>query len=716
MRRNGYDSYHGRSRVRTFLKVLIVLLLVVLAVAVGALLWLEPYIDYSANGIKINLPFFQQKEPAPATGAPVVVTTPEPTPTPEPEEDFRGILLPNSALYDGTAAQQVEAAGATAALFDMKADDGSLGYISGLALAIQAEASAADPALNAAIQLLNGGEVYTVARVSCFRDNLVPRSDMSLAIHTNAGNWRDSGDTRWLSPANESARQYVVGVCRELAEKSELTQVLRAGADTQLQYLVFLCHRSAEEACQEVLKEYGFSRAALRGWTGTAAENDKRLEAGQAEAARTLEEAIAAVAGFAPRRAALELCLDRAVQEIAREEAKSRLLDSGTAFYLDGWVPVPEEEKLLRKLGEFTCCWETSDPAPEDYPVVPVKLKSNAITEPLTTITEMYSLPAYDGVDPNGLMAPFYIFFFGFMFADLGYGLLLAGACLFIQHKVRPKGGFGQLIRLMTMCGVSSAVIGLLTGGFFSDFLVQFTGMLGLPQPAVPFLSVPEGSGLPAPLLNVMEDPMTVLVFALAVGFVQIVVGMAVKFWMLCRDGQVWDAVWDVGTWWVIFAGIGLFALNLTGVSSVGSVAGIPVVLVLGCLMLLAQGRSAKGFGKVTAVIGAVYNGVTGYFGDILSYSRLMVMMLAGSVIGQVFNILGAMPGGGLPPAVGIPIFFVIFIVGHAFNIGLNVIGTYVHTSRLQYLEFFKQFYKEGGRPWRPLNIATKFVDIKEEQ
>ncbi|UQT49148.1 putative glycoside hydrolase [Flavonifractor plautii] len=99
----------------------------------------------------------------------------------------------------------------------MKADDGSLGYISGLALAIQAEASAADPALNAAIQLLNGGEVYTVARVSCFRDNLVPRSDMSLAIHTNAGNWRDSGDTRWLSPANESARQYVVGVCRELA-------------------------------------------------------------------------------------------------------------------------------------------------------------------------------------------------------------------------------------------------------------------------------------------------------------------------------------------------------------------------------------------------------------------------------------------------------------------------------------------------------------------
>lgn len=496
-----------------------------------------------------------------------------------------------------------------------------------------------------------------------------------------------------------------------LGAVTDLYELMRAGADNELKYLVFLCHRSAEEGCQEVLKEFGFSRSALRGWTGTAAENDRQLDQKLAEAAKELEATIAQVGEYAAKKAALEQCLDRADQEIAREEARCRLLDSSTAFFLEGWVPVPDEKKLLEQLGKYDCCWETQDPEPEDYPVVPVKLKNNKFTEPLTTITEMYSLPAYDGVDPNGLMAPFYIFFFGFMFADLGYGLILAGACAFINWKVRPKGGFGQLIRLMIMCGISSAVIGFFTGGFFSDFLYQFTNMLGLPQPVIPFLSVPDGvTGVPGPLLNVMGDPMTVLVFALAVGFVQIIVGMIVKFWMLCRDGQVVDAILDIGTWWVIFIGIGLFA------AGIGNVAGYPVVLIIGCLMLLGQGRSAKGFGKVTAIIGAVYNGVTGYFGDILSYSRLMVMMLAGSVIGQVFNILGAMPGGGLPPAIGIPIFFVIFIIGHAFNIGLNVIGTYVHTSRLQYLEFFKQFYKEGGRPWRPLNIATKYVDIKEEQ
>lgn len=496
-----------------------------------------------------------------------------------------------------------------------------------------------------------------------------------------------------------------------LGAATDLYELIRAGADNELNYLVLLCHRSGAEACQEVLKEYGFSRSSLRGWTGTAAENDRRLDDQLAAAGRELETTIAQVGEYAPRKGALEQCLDRTAQEIAREEARCRLLDSSAAFFLEGWVPVPDEEKMAEALSRYDCCWETRDPDPEDYPVVPVKLKNNRFTEPLTTITEMYSLPAYNGVDPNGLMMPFYVFFFGFMFADLGYGLILAGICAFINHRVRPKGGFGQLIRLMIMCGLSSAVIGFFTGGFFSDFLIQFTGMLGLPQPVIPFLSVPDGvTGVPGPLLNVMGDPMTVLVFSLAVGLVQILVGMAVKFWMLCRDGKVVDAILDVGTWWVIFAGIALFALGI------GNVAGFPVVLIIGCLMLLGQGRSAKGFGRVTAVIGAVYNGVTGYFGDVLSYSRLMVMMLAGSVIGQVFNILGAMPGGGLPPVIGIPIFFVIFIVGHAFNIGLNVIGTYVHTSRLQYLEFFKQFYQEGGRPWRPLNIATTYVDIKEEQ
>ena len=486
-----------------------------------------------------------------------------------------------------------------------------------------------------------------------------------------------------------------------LGEATDLFELIPAGQTGDLWHVVLVCHASALSACEEALRPLGFSRASLQGWKGTARENDARLAGELAELESRRRELTERMAGYGPRLAALAQCVDRAEHEIAREEARCRLLDSDAAFFLEGWAPAEAMGKLEQELSRFVCAWESQDPAPEEYPDVPVKLKSNLFTEPMTTITEMYALPAYDGVDPNPLMLPFYVFFFGFMFADLAYGTILALACIVIQVRTKPKGGFGQLVRLMIMCGIASAVIGFFTGGFFSDFLARFTGVLGLPTPQIPFLTV-------HPLLDVMNDPMTALIFSLAVGFVQIMVGMIVKFWMLCREGQVWDAVWDIGTWWVIFLGIALLALNMTGVSQVGSVGGYPVVLILGCLMLLAQGRNGKGFGRVTAIVGAVYNGVTGYFGDVLSYSRLMVMMLAGSVIGQVFNILGAMPGN-------VVFFFIVFLIGHAFNMAINVIGTYVHTSRLQYLEFFKQFYKEGGRPWRPLCLNPQYVDIKEE-
>ena len=219
----GYGSYHGKNRFGTFLKVLIVVLLLLLAAALAAFFLLEPYIYYSADGVQVKLPSFFQKEETPPVQptAPLVVETaqPTPSPTPVPAEDFRGILLDGSALYDGTAAQQLAQAGAEAPIFDLKGDDGSLGYISQLELAGQAGVSVSDnPAINSAIRLFCEENPQAVARISCFRDNTMPRSDMSLSIPSSAGNWRDTQGYRWLSPASAEARAYVVGVCRELAE------------------------------------------------------------------------------------------------------------------------------------------------------------------------------------------------------------------------------------------------------------------------------------------------------------------------------------------------------------------------------------------------------------------------------------------------------------------------------------------------------------------
>lgn len=477
----------------------------------------------------------------------------------------------------------------------------------------------------------------------------------------------------------------------ELSAATKLAELIPAGKDKELQYLLFICHKSAEDDATEVLKRYGFSQAALRGWTGTAAENTRRMEAEIVSIDKQLEEAKKKVASFSEKRDDLKLCLDRLSQEVDREEAKSRLLATKATFFMEGWVMAPELPAVEKLLSRYTAAWETADPAPEEYSDVPVKLKSNALTRPMNMVTEMYSLPAYDGVDPNPLMLPFFVFFFGIMFADLGYGIILTVFSLIVRKKAKPKGTMGYLFGLMTMVGISTAVIGFFTGGFFSDAITTTAGLLGMQPPDLSFLT--------KPVISVLDDPLGVLVICLIIGCVQLLFGMGVKAYMLIRDGHPLDALFDVGSWWVVFAGVALGVLK-----------GSWVVTWIGVAMLvLTQGRSSPSIpGKIIGGLASLYN-VTGYFGDVLSYSRLMVMMLAGSVIGSIFNLLGAMPGN-------IVVFAVVFLVGHTFNMGLNIIGTFVHDARLQYLEYFGKFYKEGGRPFRPLAINTKFVDIIKEE
>ncbi|NCB62403.1 MAG: hypothetical protein EOM52_02135 [Clostridia bacterium] len=220
--RYGYGSYHGQSRTSSVLKGIAIFLAALLVLVVLAVLFLGQYVVYSADGARLELPFFQGSKPAPTQTVPaveptptLVIVTPEPTPPPQ----LHVAALPRAALADGTAMSQMEAAGANAVWFDMKADDGTLGYVSSLDLAVKAKTSAADPALNEAIKTLNTTEgLYTVARVSCFKDDLLSNADYTLNILTNSGyRWTDPQKLHWSSPASDAVRTYITGVCRELA-------------------------------------------------------------------------------------------------------------------------------------------------------------------------------------------------------------------------------------------------------------------------------------------------------------------------------------------------------------------------------------------------------------------------------------------------------------------------------------------------------------------
>lgn len=459
----------------------------------------------------------------------------------------------------------------------------------------------------------------------------------------------------------------------------------QASSDRSLRYLLVMCHGSVKERALSALRDLGFSTVSFRGMTGTAKENDKALAENLAALEKERQEIEQRIAGLGGKREALLEASDRAAIALRREEAKSRLVGTDKVFLLEGWLPADHCAALEKALEPFTCAIEMREPTEDEYPQVPVQLKNNKLTRPLNMVTEMYSLPAYGTLDPNPLMAPFFILFYGIMMADMGYGLLMMIASVIISKKYRPKGTSGELFSLLGLCGISTFIMGALTGGFFGDFLTQLVAIV---SPGTVF-------ALPK-LFDPLDDLTMILIGSMALGMVQIVTGMAISLIEKCKRKKFLDAFFEEITWWIVFIGIALLALGKGA-----------AVLYVGCaLVLLGPIVQGKGWGKLTGVFGSLYNHVTGYFGDILSYTRLMALMLAGSVIAQVFNMLAAMPGNVIA-------FIIISMLGNAMNFGLNLLGCYVHDLRLQCLEFFNKFYVDGGKPFRPMTLDTEYVDLQ---
>ncbi len=459
----------------------------------------------------------------------------------------------------------------------------------------------------------------------------------------------------------------------------------QASSDKTLRYLLIACHKSVKEQALSALRELGFSTVSFRGLCGTAEENDKKLEAALAALESERREIERRVERFGGNRETLLEASDRAAILLRREEAKSRLIETDKVFLLEGWLPADRCTALEKALEPFTCAVETREPAEDEYPQVPVQLRNNKLTRPLNMVTEMYSLPAYGTLDPNPLMAPFFILFYGIMMADMGYGLLMMIASVIISKKYRPKGTSGELFSLLGLCGLSTFIVGAMTGGFFGDFLTQLVAIV---SPGTVF-TLPK-------LFDPLDDLTMILIGSMALGLVQIITGMAISLIEKCKRKKFLDAFFEEITWWIVFLGIALAVLKKG-----------TAVLYLGCaLVLLGPIVQGKGWGKLTGVFGSIYNHVTGYFGDILSYTRLMALMLAGSVIAQVFNMLAAMPGNVIA-------FLIISMLGNAMNFGLNLLGCYVHDLRLQCLEFFNKFYVDGGKPFRPMTLDTEYVDLQ---
>lgn len=478
---------------------------------------------------------------------------------------------------------------------------------------------------------------------------------------------------------------------REALEAAgDLYEFREVSVDRERRYAVLTVHISQAEDHVAAVKALGWSRVAPGDRRGTAGENLAALRREQAELAErkaALEQEIAKCADQKPE---LRQLSDASRIEMDRGEAKGRTRETAETFLLEGWFPAENTKELEMLLEGCTCAWQMTDPGPEDYPRVPVKLKNNRFTGPLNMVTEMYSLPAYGSLDPNPYMAPFFILFYGIMMADMGYGLLMIAASLLVLKKKQPTGGNRNFFALLGLCGISTFILGAMTGGFFGDFIPQLVKLFNPESTFTWFWQ---------PIFSPINDIIMVMLGSLALGCVQILVGMVIGFIYKLRHGEIAEALCEEAAWWVII-GCGV-ALGVTGNKV--------FLWVLLTVLVISQSYGKKGIGgKIVGIGGSIYNHITGYFGDILSYVRLMALMLAGAVIAQVFNTLAAIPGNLI-------IFFVISILGNALNFALNLLGCYVHDMRLQCLEFFKYFYRDGGRAFRPVAAEPKYYRIAEQ-
>lgn len=473
-----------------------------------------------------------------------------------------------------------------------------------------------------------------------------------------------------------------------LSAALEESQVFEICSDENLNYLSVFYLRRSENVVMPVLREYGFAAPAFGAAVGRAEDNIKAAQESLEKLRQERSECQARIVSNAESRDMLKVCFDRIGTRVDRAEASELLLKTEKVVSMEGWAPEPDEEALKTLLERYDCAYELSEPVEEEYPQVPVKLKNNCFTKPLNMVTEMYALPAYDGVDPNPLMAPFFIFFYGFMMADMGYGLLMMLASVIVMKKARPNGPtMRYMVPLLGLCGVSTFIMGAVTGGFFGDLLPQLAMMI---NPDTTFTAMPS-------LFSPLNDALAVLIGSLALGLIQIFAGMAVSMYRQIKRGEVMAAICNEGAWYVVFILIAVGAV--TGAWSYALIAALVVIV-------LTQGYGKKGIvGKLVGIGGSLYNNITGYFSDILSYSRLMALMLAGAVIAQVFNTLGAITGN-------VVLFFIIAMIGNALNFALNLLSCYVHDMRLQCLEFFNRFYSDGGKPFHPLNINTQYINV----
>jgi V/A-type H+-transporting ATPase subunit I len=483
-------------------------------------------------------------------------------------------------------------------------------------------------------------------------------------------------------------------------------------SSSKIQTCFYLLVLKADAAKAETaLRAVGFS-APVSPSHHMPLEKKERILKQKQEAQDVIDQAEREIRSYESMREDFRFLEDHMRMRDEKYEVIERLLQSKHTFVLNGYIAAQDSDRLQREMEErFDCAIHIESAGNDEN--VPVKLHNNKFAAPIESVIESYSLPSIKEIDPAPVMSIFYYFMFGLMFSDAGYGFIVAaccGAALLFYKDMEPN--WKRNLSMFFWCGVSTLFWGVVFSGYFGDAITVISKTFFGHEVTIPPLWF-------APL----DKPMLLLVFCLGIGVVHLTTGYIIKALNLFRSKAYIDIVYDA----VFPLAILLCLLPvLMGSDMFLTMAGFKLVLsatVVNILMgtafvcmvgvLLTGGRESRNwFKRLLKGAYALYNVLAGWISDILSYSRLLALGLATGVIASVFNSLGALGGSSV---LGVLVFLFAFAVGHVLNFGINILGAYVHSNRLEYVEFFSKFYEGGGRKFLPFGMHTKHYRIVEE-
>ncbi len=418
-------------------------------------------------------------------------------------------------------------------------------------------------------------------------------------------------------------------------------------------------------------------------YTGKPLENLQRIQKEIEKIKNQKAEIKDRAANLAQREKELQLLYDRLLIQKTRFETSNLLSRTDKTVVIAGWCPEKFIEALKQGLNKISPTLEVVVRSPVKNEKAPVIIE-NRLTEPFEAITDIYGMPSYRELDPTPYLAPFFFLFFGLALTDAGYGIVLSILSLHM-HKKTENPGARKLFRLLFLGGVSTFILGVATGSWFGNFFNRFS------------LTLLDRITAMALVINPLEEPVLMLVIVLALGFVQVFFGTGLRAYKTYIEGRWRDAVSN---------GIFLFVLLSLGLMLFGGKAAeLGRWAFLGSTGLLFISAGVKG--------GFVFlYRLLGYLGDVLSYSRLLALGLATAVIAIVVNEIASMAFS--IPYVGFIVGVIALIVGHSFNMAINILGAFVHSSRLQFVEFFTKFLEGGGRVFKPFTVKTKYTEVKK--